>query len=117
MTLKLSGLDCFSGPHQCTLTLAACSSSKAAAAAAVRRVKPTLKRHVTFVSQRADKNESGVAAKDCSFYDMWLNSGVSSSQQIDNGLMVGNSQVIFEKAESSSLTLVGEFLNCTQFTQ
>lgn len=36
-------------------------------------------------------------------------------QQIDNGLMVGNSQVIFEKAESSSLTLVGEFLNWAQF--
>lgn len=29
--------------------------------------------------------------------------------QIDIGLMVGNSQVIFEKAESSSLTLVGKF--------
>lgn len=29
--------------------------------------------------------------------------------------MVGNSQVIFEKAESSSLTLVGEFLNWAQF--
>lgn len=27
--------------------------------------------------------------------------------QIDVGLMVGNSQVIFEKAENSSLTLVG----------
>ncbi|XP_036004423.1 vesicle-fusing ATPase isoform X1 [Fundulus heteroclitus] len=29
-------------------------------------------------------------------------------QKIDTGLMVGNSQVIFEKAESSSLTLVGK---------
>lgn len=29
--------------------------------------------------------------------------------QIDVGLMVGNSQVIFEKAENSSLTLVGAF--------
>lgn len=29
--------------------------------------------------------------------------------QIDVGLMVGNSQVIFEKAENSSLTLVGTF--------
>lgn len=28
--------------------------------------------------------------------------------QIDIGLLVGNSQVIFEKSESSSLTLVGE---------
>lgn len=40
---------------------------------------------------------------------------VFPAQQIDNGLMVGNSQVIFEKAESSSLTLVGEFLYWAQF--
>ena len=32
--------------------------------------------------------------------------------QIDIGLMVGNTQVIFEKAENSSLTLVGMFLLC-----
>jgi hypothetical protein len=30
--------------------------------------------------------------------------------QIDVGLMVGNSQVVFEKAETSSLTLVGKYL-------
>jgi len=30
------------------------------------------------------------------------------SIQIDIGLLIGNSQVIFEKSESSSLTLVGE---------
>ncbi|KAM6957437.1 vesicle-fusing ATPase isoform 2-T2 [Aplochiton taeniatus] len=32
----------------------------------------------------------------------------NKEQKIDVGLMVGNSQVIFEKAESSSLTLVGK---------
>lgn len=31
------------------------------------------------------------------------------TSQIEVGLLVGNSQVIFEKSESSSLTLVGEF--------
>lgn len=41
-------------------------------------------------------------------YDTFLN-GLRFLRQIDNGLMVGNSQVIFEKAESSSLTLVGTF--------
>lgn len=34
---------------------------------------------------------------------------IPSSLQIEIGLLVGNSQVIFEKAESSSLTLVGRF--------
>ncbi|XP_075888462.1 vesicle-fusing ATPase isoform X2 [Nelusetta ayraudi] len=53
----------------------------------------------------------GLVVKDIEAMDASILKGEQASgkkQKIDNGLMVGNSQVIFEKAESSSLTLVGK---------
>ncbi|XP_022603768.1 vesicle-fusing ATPase isoform X2 [Seriola lalandi dorsalis] len=54
----------------------------------------------------------GLVVKDIEAMDASILKGEPASgkkqQKIDNGLMVGNSQVIFEKAESSSLTLVGK---------
>ncbi|MED6294214.1 hypothetical protein CHARACLAT_018746, partial [Characodon lateralis] len=52
----------------------------------------------------------GLVVKDIEAMDASILKGDPSSvkkpQKIDSGLMVGNSQVIFEKAENSSLTLV-----------
>lgn len=42
----------------------------------------------------------------CSFSDLNL---LGVCPQIEIGLLLGNSQVIFEKSESSSMTLVGEY--------
>nr|XP_061829709.1 vesicle-fusing ATPase isoform X1 [Nerophis lumbriciformis] len=54
----------------------------------------------------------GLVVKDIEAMDASLLKGEAASgkkpQKIDAGLLVGNSQVIFEKAESSSLTLVGK---------
>ncbi|XP_077590569.1 vesicle-fusing ATPase isoform X1 [Stigmatopora nigra] len=54
----------------------------------------------------------GLAVKDIEAMDASILKGEAPSgkkaQKIDVGLLVGNSQVIFEKAESSSLTLVGK---------
>ncbi|XP_014902500.1 vesicle-fusing ATPase isoform X2 [Poecilia latipinna] len=54
----------------------------------------------------------GLMVKDIEAMDTSILKGEPASgkkpQKIDIGLMVGNSQVIFEKAESSSLTLVGK---------
>ncbi|XP_061892221.1 vesicle-fusing ATPase isoform X3 [Entelurus aequoreus] len=54
----------------------------------------------------------GLVVKDIEAMDASLLKGEAASgkkpQKIDVGLLVGNSQVIFEKAESSSLTLVGK---------
>ncbi|KAM9745488.1 vesicle-fusing ATPase isoform 1-T1 [Menidia menidia] len=54
----------------------------------------------------------GLMVKDIEAMDSSILKGEPASgkkqQKIDIGLMVGNSQVIFEKAESSSLTLVGK---------
>uniref|UniRef100_A0AAQ4RZK5 Vesicle-fusing ATPase n=1 Tax=Gasterosteus aculeatus aculeatus TaxID=481459 RepID=A0AAQ4RZK5_GASAC len=53
----------------------------------------------------------GLMVKDIEAMDASILRGEPASgkkQKIDIGLMVGNSQVIFEKAESSSLTLVGK---------
>ncbi|KAG7237413.1 hypothetical protein INR49_032384 [Caranx melampygus] len=54
----------------------------------------------------------GLMVKDIEAMDASILKGEPASgkkqQKIDNGLMVGNSQVIFEKAENSSLTLVGK---------
>nr|XP_043906579.1 vesicle-fusing ATPase isoform X2 [Solea senegalensis] len=54
----------------------------------------------------------GLVVKDIEAMDASILKGEAASakkpQKIDVGLMVGNSQVIFEKAESSSLTLVGK---------
>uniref|UniRef100_A0A671WT74 Vesicle-fusing ATPase n=1 Tax=Sparus aurata TaxID=8175 RepID=A0A671WT74_SPAAU len=53
----------------------------------------------------------GLMVKDIEAMDASILKGEPASgkkQKIDIGLMVGNSQVIFEKAESSSLTLVGK---------
>uniref|UniRef100_A0A8C9ZCX7 Vesicle-fusing ATPase n=1 Tax=Sander lucioperca TaxID=283035 RepID=A0A8C9ZCX7_SANLU len=53
----------------------------------------------------------GLMVKDIEAMDASILRGETASgkkQKIDIGLMVGNSQVIFEKAESSSLTLVGK---------
>uniref|UniRef100_A0A667WXV0 Vesicle-fusing ATPase n=1 Tax=Myripristis murdjan TaxID=586833 RepID=A0A667WXV0_9TELE len=53
----------------------------------------------------------GLMIKDIEAMDASILKGEPASgkkQKIDIGLMVGNSQVIFEKAESSSLTLVGK---------
>ncbi|XP_069033384.1 vesicle-fusing ATPase isoform X2 [Embiotoca jacksoni] len=49
-----------------------------------------------------------IEAMDASILKGEPGSGKQKPQKIDIGLMVGNSQVIFEKAESSSLTLVGK---------
>ncbi|XP_019714540.1 vesicle-fusing ATPase-like, partial [Hippocampus comes] len=52
----------------------------------------------------------GLVVKDIEAMDASILKGEAASgkkpQKIDVGLLVGNSQVIFEKAESSSLTLV-----------
>ncbi|XP_008413476.1 vesicle-fusing ATPase isoform X1 [Poecilia reticulata] len=54
----------------------------------------------------------GLVVKDIEAMDASILKGEPGSgkkpQKIDIGLMVGNSQVIFEKAENSSLTLVGK---------
>ncbi|XP_063327252.1 vesicle-fusing ATPase isoform X2 [Pelmatolapia mariae] len=54
----------------------------------------------------------GLVVKDIEAMDASILKGEPASgkkqQKIDVGLMVGNSQVIFEKAENSSLTLVGK---------
>ncbi|XP_053708358.1 vesicle-fusing ATPase isoform X3 [Synchiropus splendidus] len=54
----------------------------------------------------------GLVVKDIEAMDASILKGEPASgkkqQKIDIGLMIGNSQVIFEKAESSSLTLVGK---------
>nr|XP_061804978.1 vesicle-fusing ATPase-like [Nerophis lumbriciformis] len=54
----------------------------------------------------------GLVVKDIEAMDASILKGEAASgkkpQKIDVGLLVGNSQVIFEKAESSSLTLVGK---------
>ncbi|XP_071330851.1 vesicle-fusing ATPase isoform X5 [Trachinotus anak] len=54
----------------------------------------------------------GLVVKDIEAMDASILKGEPASgkkqQKIDSGLMVGNSQVIFEKAENSSLTLVGK---------
>ncbi|XP_037544745.1 vesicle-fusing ATPase isoform X2 [Nematolebias whitei] len=54
----------------------------------------------------------GLVVKDVEAMDASILKGDPASgkkqQKIDVGLMVGNSQVIFEKAENSSLTLVGK---------
>ncbi|XP_054615797.1 vesicle-fusing ATPase isoform X2 [Dunckerocampus dactyliophorus] len=54
----------------------------------------------------------GLVVKDIEAMDASILKGEAASgkkpQKIDIGLLVGNSQVIFEKAESSSLTLVGK---------
>ncbi|XP_016535265.1 vesicle-fusing ATPase isoform X2 [Poecilia formosa] len=54
----------------------------------------------------------GLMVKDIEAMDTSILKGEPASgkkpQKIDIGLMVGNSQVIFEKAENSSLTLVGK---------
>ncbi|XP_072224363.1 vesicle-fusing ATPase isoform X1 [Leuresthes tenuis] len=54
----------------------------------------------------------GLTVKDIEAMDASILKGEPATgkkqQKIDIGLMVGNSQVIFEKAESSSLTLVGK---------
>ncbi|XP_017290456.1 vesicle-fusing ATPase isoform X2 [Kryptolebias marmoratus] len=54
----------------------------------------------------------GLVVKDIEAMDTSILKGEPASgkkqQKIDVGLMVGNSQVIFEKAENSSLTLVGK---------
>ncbi|KAF7649274.1 hypothetical protein LDENG_00144160 [Lucifuga dentata] len=54
----------------------------------------------------------GLVVKDIEAMDASILKGEPASgkkqQKIDIGLMVGNSQVIFEKAENSSLTLVGK---------
>uniref|UniRef100_A0A4W6ENC9 Vesicle-fusing ATPase n=1 Tax=Lates calcarifer TaxID=8187 RepID=A0A4W6ENC9_LATCA len=54
----------------------------------------------------------GLMVKDIEAMDASILKGEPASgkkqQKIDIGLMVGNSQVIFEKAENSSLTLVGK---------
>ncbi|KAK2832849.1 hypothetical protein Q5P01_016738 [Channa striata] len=54
----------------------------------------------------------GLMVKDIEVMDTSILKGEPASgkkqQKIDIGLMVGNSQVIFEKAENSSLTLVGK---------
>ncbi|KAM7386052.1 hypothetical protein PAMA_008936 [Pampus argenteus] len=54
----------------------------------------------------------GLMVKDIEAMDSSILKGEPASgkkqQKIDIGLMIGNSQVIFEKAESSSLTLVGK---------
>ncbi|XP_051904506.1 vesicle-fusing ATPase isoform X1 [Hippocampus zosterae] len=54
----------------------------------------------------------GLVVKDIEAMDSSILKGEAASgkkpQKIDVGLLVGNSQVIFEKAESSSLTLVGK---------
>ncbi|XP_034045507.1 vesicle-fusing ATPase isoform X2 [Thalassophryne amazonica] len=54
----------------------------------------------------------GLVVKDIEAMDASILKGDQASgkkpQKIDIGLMVGNSQVIFEKAENSSLTLVGK---------
>ncbi|XP_054891402.1 vesicle-fusing ATPase isoform X1 [Poeciliopsis prolifica] len=54
----------------------------------------------------------GLMVKDIEAMDASILKGEPASgkkpQKIDVGLMVGNSQVIFEKAENSSLTLVGK---------
>ncbi|XP_037111773.1 vesicle-fusing ATPase isoform X3 [Syngnathus acus] len=54
----------------------------------------------------------GLVVKDIEAMDASILKGEAPSgkkpQKIDAGLLVGNSQVIFEKAESSSLTLVGK---------
>ncbi|KAM4535182.1 vesicle-fusing ATPase [Fundulus diaphanus] len=54
----------------------------------------------------------GLMVKDIEAMDASILKGDPASakkpQKIDTGLMVGNSQVVFEKAESSSLTLVGK---------
>ncbi|KAJ3601057.1 hypothetical protein NHX12_032030 [Muraenolepis orangiensis] len=53
----------------------------------------------------------GLVIKDMEAMDASILKGEAPSgkkQKIEVGLMVGNSQVIFEKAESSSLTLVGK---------
>ncbi|XP_074511780.1 vesicle-fusing ATPase isoform X2 [Sebastes fasciatus] len=53
----------------------------------------------------------GLMVKDIEAMDASILRGEPASgkkQKIDNGLMVGNSQVVFEKAESSSLSLVGK---------
>ncbi|KAK7940211.1 hypothetical protein WMY93_003537 [Mugilogobius chulae] len=54
----------------------------------------------------------GLMVKDIEAMDASILKGEAATskkpQKIDVGLMVGNSQVIFEKAESSSLTLVGK---------
>ncbi|XP_077414124.1 vesicle-fusing ATPase isoform X2 [Vanacampus margaritifer] len=54
----------------------------------------------------------GLVVKDVEAMDASILKGEAASgkkpQKIDVGLLVGNSQVIFEKAESSSLTLVGK---------
>uniref|UniRef100_A0A8C7V2G2 Vesicle-fusing ATPase n=1 Tax=Oncorhynchus mykiss TaxID=8022 RepID=A0A8C7V2G2_ONCMY len=53
----------------------------------------------------------GLVIKDIEAMDASILKGEPASgkkQKIDIGLLVGNSQVVFEKAESSSLTLVGK---------
>ncbi|XP_062874583.1 vesicle-fusing ATPase isoform X2 [Trichomycterus rosablanca] len=53
----------------------------------------------------------GLVVKDIEVMDASILKGeiaTSKKQKIEIGLLVGNSQVIFEKAESSSLTLVGK---------
>ncbi|XP_056265885.1 vesicle-fusing ATPase isoform X2 [Pseudoliparis swirei] len=53
----------------------------------------------------------GLMVKDIDAMDASILRGEPASgkkQKVDIGLMVGNSQVIFEKAESSSLTLIGK---------
>ncbi|KAF4092339.1 hypothetical protein AMELA_G00019890 [Ameiurus melas] len=53
----------------------------------------------------------GLAVKNIEAMDASILKGETATgkkQKIDIGLLVGNSQVIFEKAESSSLTLVGK---------
>ncbi|XP_049417010.1 vesicle-fusing ATPase isoform X1 [Epinephelus fuscoguttatus] len=53
----------------------------------------------------------GLVVKDIEAMDASILKGEPASgkkQKIECGLMIGNSQVIFEKAESSSLTLVGK---------
>ncbi|KAG7237484.1 hypothetical protein INR49_032373 [Caranx melampygus] len=64
------------------------------------------------VTQQFLRQALGLMVKDIEAMDASILKGEPASgkkqQKIDNGLMVGNSQVIFEKAENSSLTLVGK---------
>uniref|UniRef100_A0A3Q4HQJ1 Vesicle-fusing ATPase n=1 Tax=Neolamprologus brichardi TaxID=32507 RepID=A0A3Q4HQJ1_NEOBR len=67
---------------------------------------------LSAAAYRCTQNELPLVVKDIEAMDASILKGEPASgkkqQKIDVGLMVGNSQVIFEKAENSSLTLVGK---------